>query len=414
MSVRRHILGAPLWVAVALAGYAQTASAGTLLPVGPIFDGSVSTRYGGLGFALDSLGTPAVTYQGTGGGLCYAIFDGDEWVAESVETGTYNGQSSSLTFDGTTPLIAYRGANSSNVASVKYATHSGASWLTDTIYNTATTDPDHTAIKVDSSGSVSVAWIDRHLVLDFNDDTVDWSRLTGGSWVHEVVGNDPLANGDVDLGVPDGAAYADVAYIDGNWLSQFATFAERDGTWSAEAVENPFSEYGGEAAYVAMDYDASGNPVMAYMDTYSGDIIFTRKTTTGWVSEVAYDGTEWYAFNDLRYLDMGVDSAGIPHIVFYDPEANRLMYVDRAYGEWQPAKVLAEDTEANWVRVEVDENDQTHYCFFNANSGDNRIYYGIEGAVPEPGTWLTFALGLAALVWWRRRRAVAKDGPSGE
>lgn len=379
-------------------------------PMSPIFDVPVSTRDGGLGFALNRDDTPAVTYQGLSGGagdLVYALKTGDTWSSQVVQAGKFNGQSTSLTFQGNTPHIAYRWANSTDTLySLNHATFDGNDWDVSTIYDTQVTNPRHTDIRLDANGRLAVAWIDLHDYLNFEDDTLDYAFQTVGGWVHEEVAQAPLVNGDVSLRLNGTVADARIGWVDSTWLSQFPMFSERSGgSWSSEPIAD------GEGVYCAMDLDPDGKPHLAWMDALTGDVMYAYQDAGSWVTETIYDGAEFFAFNDLRYLDLSVDSQGIAHIVFWDPAAQDLFYAHRGGGAWITPRLLAEDTTAEWVGLEIDSLDRPHAVYFGGGDfGDHKIYYGMGGAVPEPSTYFMFALGLLAIYLLRRRRVAERAG----
>jgi hypothetical protein len=387
----------------------------------PVFPQRFSTLDGGLGFALDAHDQPGLSFvlyttDQAKKGLYYTHYDGSTWSnPEAVELGALTGNRSDLTFDGLTPHVAYRGSDNTinDVGSLKHATFA-TTWFTETVYGTGTVNPDHCAIKVDRDGHVAIAYLDLHVLTTGGDETISFAYQDALGWHQEDVlsgSYPPPGTGGVSMILDGPANQARVGYVSDYGLPErpYEALRAADGTWTKTVISS-----GSERARSLRIAEAPDGTLMAaWLDENSGSLRFARKPVGGsWSLETVFTGSHFNT-SDYRYLDLAVDGMGVPHILWYDPTTNSLRYTTNPYGTWTGPRVIAPDTTAYWVSLKIGSNNIPQFAYYNRNSGDERVYYGVGEAMPEPSTWALLAVGLGALAWLGRRRR-ASGSCSGE
>ena len=366
---------------------------------------------GGLSLAIDSLDRPGLTFAGSSGGLRYATFGSSGWSSSTVVSGTYMGRGSDLTYDGTTPHIAYRHSPNYQEHYLGYATYDGSTWQTNVFSDVDPSNPRHFAVDVDSGGNPGIAYYDNHAYPPA-DDRVYYRYFDGSAWSgRETVAGDVrnVSNiGGVALGYgADDTPY--VGFLTDDLINRPPTLAVRDagGTWSSDIG------LGGSAAkefglYVSLAFDAVGHPHLAWVNnnpgTGLGQANYSWYDGSAWHKETAINATYYTSWEDRRYMDMAIDSWGYSHIVFYDPSGRNVLYtVGRPGDFWEAPRVLAGSLESHafWVNVAIDSDNAPHFAYHSGGC----TWYGKGDPVPEPGSIILLASGLGALALYRRRRS---------
>jgi hypothetical protein len=362
---------------------------------------------GDLSLALDSFNRPGLTFSSSTGGLQYATFDGSSWSSSTAIDGPkYMGWGNDLTYQGTTPHVAYRSSDGTNHY-LGYTTYDGASWQTNVFSDVAPSDPRHFAIGLNSEGNPGIIYYDNH-TNPSADDMVYYRYYDGNSWSsrEDVAGNVRVIGG-VALGY-DQADTPYAGFLTNMWIDRPPTLAIRDasGTWSSDVG------LGGVAAnefglYVSLAFDAVGYPHLAWVNnnpgTGDGQVNYSWYDGSAWHKDTAIEATYYTSWEDRRYMDMAIDSWGYSHIVFYDPAGKNLLYtVGRPGGFWEAPRMLASSLEnpAFWVNVAIDSDNAPHFAYHSGGC----TWYGVGEPVPEPGTILLLVSGIGALAVLRKRR----------
>jgi hypothetical protein len=378
----------------------------------PVFSSRFSTLDGGLGFALDSEDHAGMTFvlytaDSSKAGLYYTHYDGTSWsTPEAIELGARTGNRSDLTYVDDTPYVAYRGSDNTttDIGSLKYATFD-TTWYTETVYDTGTVNPDHCDISVDADGNIAIAYLDLHVLTTSTDQTISYAYQDSLGWHQEDVLSGtylPPGTGGVSLLLDGSASEGRVGYVTDVGLPErpYEALRAAGGGWTKTVISSGFER----ARSVDLTEAPDGTLMAAWLDEASGNLRFASKAVGGtWTIQTVATGSSFNT-NDYRYLDLAVDSMGVAHIIWYDPTTNSVRYTANPYGSWLTPRVIAADTTAYWVSMEIDSLDRPEFAYYNRNSGDDRVYFGVGEAVPEPTTWAMLTLGLAALALLKRRR----------
>lgn len=143
------------------------------------------------------------------------------------------------------------------------------------------------------------------------------------------------------------------AYFDGkNWFIQTVDPRVNTGKYNSIAV------------------DGTGNPHIAYSHVGWGDLLYAH-----------WDGKEW-KFSDVdsrrkenHYLGYGpsiaVDSAGNPHIAYFDSTKAAVKYAWMDNGSWKTeiADSIGAHGELDRVSLKIDNQNQPHVAYYDAGAG---------------------------------------------
>jgi hypothetical protein len=171
----------------------------------------------------------------------------------------------------------------------------------------------------------------------------------GFAWAYEKVDGWAGSNGldPGDMGVyasqrtaPDGTVW--IAYGDAD-----------GGLWVAHRTGGPVWELAAAdpvgGAWISLDLDAAGNPVVAHQDPTKGALRVTRLLDNQWATEEAYVGQLYNGTDDAgnpvlrpaaagKYADIDVTD-GEERVVFYDAAHLELVLIEGGMGAWQSSIV---------------------------------------------------------------------------
>lgn len=143
-------------------------------------------------------------------------------------------------------------------------------------------------------------------------------------------------------------------------------FASFDGTeWTIKTLD----KRGETGKFNSLAVDASGYPHIAYSNVSRGDLLYA-----------AWDGSHWN-FSDVDsrrthndYVGIGnsitLDSAGNPHIAYFDVTKNLVKYAWLQDGVWKNEVVdeLGEHGEADHVSLQLDRKNRAHLAYYDAGA----------------------------------------------
>ncbi|GEM_PF-6333442 len=355
----------------------------------------------GLGFSLDAFGAAGFTFRSITGvkGLYYAYDYGFGWQADLIEPGMGTGSGSSLVYDGLTPHISYA-ADHLVSRGVNYATGRCGAWST-TVVGADTGEPRHTVIGLDSNHNPAIAWLDQ-TSLAFYDETVEFAYHNGMGWSSvETVASAPYVpriSGGLALLLPGTGDEAQLLYAEEPFFGMPVppVHAIRGpGGWAKDVGLHGTST-NVYAAYIAGTLNDEGHPALCYYTTYdpdgTSDLVYAEFNGTGWITETVDTIPLQTSYGDRNYLDIARDQWGNVHLLYLNPELDRVQYRYRsAAGTWSN-EIVIHDSAASWLHLDLDEAGTPWFAY--VGDTDSRVYYGYGEAVPEPGTILLIATGL--------------------
>ena len=200
---------------------------------------------------------------------------------------------------------------------------------------------------VDSTGTFHALYVVGSILR-----SVRYSFGQPGSWTRESLGSGGPAT--IDL-VVDSNDQPRTAFATTNGV----VYRERDPTtgWSYDIVEPPSG-----ATEVSLTLDSADEPHIVYYDSTAKDLIYRRRTTTGW-DRVTVDSS-----GDVgSKSDIVVDSQNHVHIAYHDKSNSALKYAHFDGQTWYTHTVVANGLPNSLPSITVDGNDTPHILFADGN-----------------------------------------------
>lgn len=319
--------------------------------------------------ALDSAGRPHISYYAANGDLKYAHYDGSIWITELVDS-TGNDVAfyyvTSLALDSSDrPHISYSGYED-----MRYAWHDGSDWITETVDtcyfgcspSLALDSDDHPHIAFNPMLVLKYLWHDGS--------TWNEGPLSGSSLFAFPIEPD-WAVGAPSL-VLDSADRPHLSYYTEKEVDSKLMYAWHNGTiWQILTVET--ADLVGYDNSLALD--SADQPHISYNDAsgtnFSGDLKYAT-----------YDGSTW----DIQDVDsdevedvggcssLALDSAGHPHIIYYDGDNRALKYAKYNGTIWGIQTVDGEEYDVGCGSLVLDSAAQPHLSYYDITKGD--LKYG--------------------------------------
>lgn len=189
---------------------------------------------------------------------------------------------------------------------LRYAVVSGNAFITQVISNT-TPDGGAFPLVLDAADAPHIAYYDLNQGLLY-------ASNEGGSWVAQVVDGPTNVGFNPDM-VIDRNGQTHISYVD--LVSQTLKHAVFDGAaWRVEMVDS------GNFGATSIAAGPQGGIHISYYDVTAGSLKHAYLPDGGqWSINIIAEGAD-----DGRYNDIAVDSAGTPHVAFYDSGGKQLKY----------------------------------------------------------------------------------------
>lgn len=292
------------------------------------------------------------------------------WTIETADSDGLVGLGPSIVIDNLGhPWISYSDGTDNPDFHLKVAHFTGTSWEATTVDATGDTV---TAIALDNTGAPVVAYQDSTTW------RVELAKLVGTTWLVETIDPNCQASSGISL-VIDTTGKPHIAYIDKSDLAytylKYAVFS--GSAWSIETVTDECS--GIDSSAVSLQLNSGGTPYISYYNLASNDLVCAKKVGGIWLEEIVapgdseypslrlnaagnpcvsylrtdgvyyayFDGSLWHrekvdSFTVMSYsTSLVLDSAGHPHISYYDPVNCDLKYAYYDGVAWQKETVDA-------------------------------------------------------------------------
>ena len=321
------------------------------------------------------------------------------WTIQTVDSDGDVGVGSSIVLDNLgQPWISYSNVTDSPDNHLKVAHFTGTTWETSTVDPTGDTA---TAIAIDNTGAPVIAYQDSVT------SCLQYAKLVDTTWQIETVDPDCLYSIGIAL-VIDATGEPHIAYFDRsdtfNSVLKYAVHSDLG--WSIEIVSEKCSSSG--SAIASLQLNSAGTPYISYYNEDSNSLVCTKKVGDTWsetsivsgdaeypslrinkadnpcVSYLTKDGLYYGYFESGKWnkevvdstVHMGytppliLDSAGYPHIAYYDNINADLKYAVYDGTTWQKETVDTDGDIGPYASLALDSLGYPYISYINATSGD--------------------------------------------
>jgi hypothetical protein len=298
---------------------------------------------------VDSNNQPWISsYWVTSSGLLWNTFaDGglSDDVADNPSS-TDVGAGTSIAADSNNKLhIAYRDTTNSRL---KYATNASGSWVTETVTVSGVQEAGgiSPSIGIDSNGKVHMSHV--------ASSQVRYATNSSGSWVTAIVSS-AATFVETSLAVDSGNAI----HIAAKSISPARLYylTNLSGSWQGVVVDSRSLAGAGPSIVLT----TSGSIYISYWQ--NGTVQLATNIGSGW---------------SLQQIDsvsgqpsaIGVDSAGLLHVVYFDASNDDLIYATNYSGTWTTTTLDSSGDVGDFCDLAIDTNDRLHISYYDATNGD--------------------------------------------
>lgn len=324
-----------------------------------------------LSMDLDSSGNPHIVYRDrTVSQIKYIVKSGATWGApEAIADSRY--YNTDLVLDSSSsPHVSY--ANYvSGISRPSYAYKSGGVWQTAQV---ATSDTDTSiALGLDGLARISYGY-----------SILKYATWNGTSFTLETVDSASTVGRFNSLAI-DSQGRPHIAYYDGNLGA--LRYAVKTGTTWVPAIVDWTTTVGYNPS---LALNASDLPRIAYYDYDNDDLKYAYYDGTNWGKETVDGGSPDYEAVG-KSASLAIDSAGRPHIAYYNESLGTLKYARWDGSQWVIETIIDPDGSYDYgvgCSLHLDAFDVPHIAYYDSDNGD--LKYAV---LPEPATLMLLALG---------------------
>jgi hypothetical protein len=296
------------------------------------------------------------------------------WAITTVDgaAGTKDvGKYSSLAFDKAgIPHISYYDAKNGEI---RYASWTGNAWTTEKVAHTDGTFS--TSLAFDPAGSPAISYGDGLLY-----GNLMYATWNGSAWsVEKADTGGSLGNvGHYSSLVIDPAGIPHITYNDGR-INADLKYATRE----AAGWKNATIDTEGNTGYgPSLRLDASGQAYVAYTEGESyGTLKFAKADPSGnWKTTTVEEGSIRTGIKTGYHPSVALDSAGNPHISYYNQSAHGLRYASWNGTAWNRETVHASGVVGDGSSLAIDSHDQPFISYYDESNKELRF------ATRYPGT----------------------------
>lgn len=281
---------------------------------------------------------------------------------------------------------------------IRYAVMDNGKWATKTVAFTSGTMS--TSMAIDASGNPAVVFGNG---LHFGN--LMYAFPAGKGWTEMLVdnGNSSLANvGQHSSLAFDSAGVPHIAYNNGNHFASLQYVTRNATSWDLTVVDRGSTILGDTGYDPSMVMDPAGKPFIAYRDgKHYATLMAAHQNVSGAWNITKVDNGGSMTADTGYYPSVALDSAGYPHISYYDADNGNLRYASWDGTTWKLETLDAKGDVGAYSSLAIDSHNQPYISYYDATTHTLRfttknpatqrwVFWTIdEGNV---GTWTSLAL----------------------
>jgi uncharacterized repeat protein (TIGR01451 family) len=329
--------------------------------------------FGHVSLAVDGDGHFHIGYLDyTSDSVKYAYQDAGGWQIAIVDSGEDLGYHVSLALDASGfPHLSYQDWTNSKL---KYAYEDGAGWHVSVVDGAGFVVSD-SALALDMVGRPHISY----QAAVYPDAVLKYAYQDTTGWHFQTLDNETGTGYDSSISI-DGANSPWISYVDR--VRSTLKLAHWDATlktWHTEAVDSAATV----GQYGSLALDAAGQPRVSYYDsTYEAGLNLKyayQDLASLWHAETADTGgtDTWVG----KYSSLALDTAGYPHVSYYDETNTALKYAYQDVAGWHTATIDSAGIVGLYTSLALDGADRPHISYYDMTTEQVKYAYQDAGGM---------------------------------
>jgi len=313
-------------------------------------------------FAMSKTGVPQVSYYDDAtGSIMYATKAGTAWHTEKVadSAGTYM---TSVAIDPAgNPAISF--GDGLHFGNLMYAQKNGTHWDSTIVAKGSVGDAgQYSSLAFDAAGNPHIAYNDGQNFARLR--YASWNA-SSKAWEYDVIdsGGDLGDTGYNPSLVFDAGGVPHVAYRDGKKYPSLMYAVKNGANWTTTVVDNGGDITGNTGYSASLALDTAGNPHIAYYDQKNEVLRYASWNGTGWK-------LEWIERNDKAepYTSLAIDAQNIPHIGYPEYFQNKLKYAtyNATFARWDLRLIDTPRDAGKYAKIALDPAGHPNFIYYDA------------------------------------------------
>jgi hypothetical protein len=308
--------------------------------------------------ALDSRGNPHISYYYSARDeLRYASWNGDQWTTMVVDSYGDTGKHSSLAIDSNdNPHISYFFDKTGEEGlELKYAVWNGYQWVIETV-DTFKAVGQYTSLALDSLNQPHISYYDMEL------DHLKYTHKDAFGWHFSQL--DTSGAGKYTSIALDSQDRPHISYFD-EYLDNIKYTRWLGSTWEPFIVDNINPDIL-TGTYTSLALDKNDKPQISYYHFDEGELKYAWWNGDGFNTTVL-DGEE--EDEDVgRYSSLALDNNDFPNIAYYDESNRQLLFTYWTGAAWEYSVVDHDESVGEYTSLALDKNGNPHISYFDATN----------------------------------------------